>query len=168
MSWRLLMGVALLALASAPGSAQEMRMEIGLLTCSLAENNEARVPTGAASERRTQEMLCAFKPTNNGPEETYAGTLESIGQEQEGSARRVMIWVVKSKLAAEGLPGMLQQTYAADPAAIRDDAPRLIGETNSSIVLVAMADRHDRTTSDKKQPPSAIVSVTLQLRTTPA
>jgi len=79
-------------------------------------------------------MLCVFRPSN-GPEEVYAGTYQTIGQDQVQLHNQAMIWVVKASLATQGSSGLLQQLYAADRSAPSPHPPPLIGETNSAIVL---------------------------------
>ena len=57
--------------------AEQADIEIGVLTCALAEPPEAapsNAPTAAGQKR---EGLCTFKP-RKGAEETYAGTFEGV------------------------------------------------------------------------------------------
>jgi hypothetical protein len=64
---------------------------------------------------------------------------------------------------------MLQQAYAADASAAPDHAPPLIGETNSSIILQAMADAPPLADRDKPATvPSTIVLIALTLTSTAA
>lgn len=111
----------------------------------------------------------AFRPSHSGAEETYTGTVQSVGRDQELSDRRVMIWVVKGTSATGKSPGLLQQIYAADPTATLEHAALLIGESNSEIVLQAMADSQAPTAADKRQPTAStmIVLVALKLKSTP-
>ena len=85
------------------------------------------------------------------------------------SEKGVMIWVVKGIPGTAGSPaGLLQQVYAADVAANPGHAPPLIGETNMSIVLQAMADAQAPPGADTKRVAIAmIVLVTLRLKSTP-
>jgi hypothetical protein len=155
-----------LGMVSAP--AQQRRMEIGLLTCGLTRGEEAQ--TGAvAPQRQTWELDCSFRPTNGGPEETYTGTLESIGLEKELSERRAMIWIVKGTRGTTGTTGELQQVYAADLAANPGHSPPLVGEANGSLVLETLADAQAAGPGDEKRITTAmIVLVNLILKSVPA
>ena len=169
MRWYWLIGLTALVWAHGVASAQQARMDIGLLTCGLVQGDETPSETDAAPLRQTREVLCAFRPINSGAEETYTGALRSVGLEKELSEKRVMIWVVKGIPGTAGSPaGLLQQVYAADAAANAGHAPPLIGETNMSIVLQAMADAQAPPGADTKRVAIAmIVLVTLKLKSTP-
>lgn len=153
---------------TAPVLAQEMRTEIGLLTCGLSEGGEAQ--TGAAASlRRTRKLLCTFRPAGNRPEETYTGTLQVVGLESEFSPNAAMIWIVKNNRGSAWSPGLLQQAYAAELAANPGLAP-LIGETNASIVLQTLADEQAPAGADKVPQGTVpvVVVITLQLHSTAA
>jgi hypothetical protein len=128
--------ITALALAYSSASAQEARVDIGLLICGLGESAESG---GDALTRETNKMLCVFRPSNNGPEEVYACAFQTIGS-QELSHDRAMIWVVKASLATQRSTGFLQQLYSADRSAPPPHPPPLIGETNSEIVLQTLTD----------------------------
>ena len=150
-------------------SAQQARMDIGLLTCGLTKSDEAQRETGVAPVRQTRELLCAFRPANGGPEEIYTGTLQSVGLEKELSEKRTMIWVVKGPREPMGSPGLLQQVYAADLAVNPSNSPPLIGETNVWVALQTLADEQAPAAADKKPPMSVamVVLITLTLKSTP-
>jgi hypothetical protein len=152
------------------GSAQQARTEVGLLTCDLTQGEDAESGADAAPLRETRDLFCAFRPTNGGPEETYTGTLRSVGLEKELSEKRAMIWVVKGTRATMGLPGVLQQFYAADLAANPGHSPPLIGETNVSIVLHTLADEQAPAGAHNRRQIAngIIVLVALRLKSTPA
>jgi hypothetical protein len=155
--------VGLIALAVAPYLvlAQAAPKEIGVLTCSLAENGE-----DSRGDAASRKMLCVFRPANSGPEETYTGDFQAIGQRHS-----VMIWVVTATAAMDTIPsGVLQQVYVADPAAAPGHPPPLIGETSGSIVLQPMTDTLARMAPDNKQPvySSMIIVVLLRLLSSPA
>jgi hypothetical protein len=80
-----------------------------------------------------------------------------------------MMWIVKGAFATTEAAGLLQQMYAADPAAPPGHAPALIGESNSSIILQPMADSQALSAADKRQPAAGalVVLVALKLRSTP-
>ena len=175
-----LVSLALTALALAPfaGSAEQPQLEIGVLTCSLAESEEANNPGDVRSGTDIRRMVCVFRPVNSGPEEYYRGGVQIIGQDHDLLGGRAVIWIVKGTQTTERSPGMLQQTYAADASAAPGHAPPLIGETNSSIILQAMADtppladtnknRGPRSAHPRPRLPSTIALVTLTLTSTPA
>lgn len=158
----------ILAHGMVSASAQQARMDIGLLTCGLTKSDEAQREAGVAP-RQTRELLCAFRPANGGPEEIYTGTLQSVGLEKELSEKRTMIWIVKGRREPMGSPGLLQQVYAADLAANPSHSPPLIGETNVWVALQTLADEQAPAAADKKPMPVAmVVLVTLTLKSTPA
>ena len=174
-----LVSLALIALTLAPParSAEESQLEIGVLTCGLAESeDDSAGDVRSGSEIRS--MVCVFRPVNSGPEEVYRGGVQIIGQDHDLLAGRAIIWIVKSTATTTRSPGMLQQTYAADASAAPGHAPPLIGETNSSIILRAMADtppladtnknRGPRSAHPRPRLPSTIALVTLTLTSTPA
>src|SRR5262249_54090352 len=113
-------------------------------------------------------MLCAFRPSNRGPEETYTGTLQYLVSDRQPPNARVMIWIVKAPSGTTETAGLLQQTYAADPAAPVGHAPALIGESNVLIVLQPMADSQAPTATGQRQPVTGalIVRVALRLKST--
>lgn len=142
-----------------PAMAQDVRIEIGLLTCELGKGEEAE--TGpAVSIRQTRDLRCAFRPAGDLPEETYTGTLQSAGPETTGA----MIWIVKSSRGTAWTPGVLQQGYAAELSAYPGLTPMLIGETNAFIVLQTFADEQTPTGADKTLPSRLSVVVTITLR----
>jgi hypothetical protein len=169
--WPAALIAAVLALGThgvATASTQDVRTDIGVLTCGLTHIEQT--PGGAEALRQTLDMLCAFRPINSGPEEIYTGTLESIGLEQELSENRAMIWVVKASRGTVWSPGLLEQIYAADLAANPSHPPALTGETNVTIVLQTMADPKVPAGTDRRQGATIamVLLVTLRLKSTPA
>ena len=167
-----------LALAFAAGSAEQPQLEIGVLICSLAESEEANSAGGVTTGPEIRRMVCVFRPANSGPAEVYRGAVQIMGKDHDLPAGRAIIWIVKGTQTTERSPGMLQQTYAPDASAAPGHAPPLIGETNSSIILQAMADTPPLADRNKKRRPrvahplpgvpSTIVLVALTLTSTPA
>jgi hypothetical protein len=154
--------IAVLALAYSSASAQEVLVDIGLLTCGPGESAELESSNDALSGE-TRKMLCVFRPSN-GPEEVYVGTYQTIGQDQVRWHNQAMIWVVKASLPTQRSSGLLQQLYAADRSAPSPHPPPLIGETNSTIVLQALADARVLDGADKQSNTGAtIVLVALKL-----
>jgi len=169
MRWPLLASLVALALAPDVTAAQEPQRDIGVLTCDLVDAGEAPGGTEtAAPQRQLREMRCAFRPGNLGPEETYAGTLQSLVEDPSLADGRAMMWIVKGSSATKELAGLLQQTYVADPAAPAGQVPALIGESDSSIILQPMADSRVLAAADRRQPPAGalIVMVALKLKST--
>jgi hypothetical protein len=154
----------------ASASTQGIRTDIGVLTCGLTYREQTPSAPAAVPLRQTRDMLCVFRPANSGPEETYTGTLESIGLEKELSENRAMIWIVKGLRGTVWSPGLLEQNYAADPSANPVHSPALSGETDESIVLQTMADPKMPATADKGQQATIamVVLVALRLKSTPA
>jgi len=163
-------------LALSAVAAQQSQLEIGVLTCSLAESEDANSAGDKTSGTDVRRIVCVFRPANSGPEEVYQGAVQIIGQDHDLLAGRAIIWIVKGAPTTMRSPGMLQQTYAADASAAPDHAPPLIGETNSSIILQAMTDtppladkkRGPQSAHRRPSAPGTIALVTLTLTSTPA
>jgi Protein of unknown function (DUF992) len=154
-----------------PASAQQARTEVGLLTCGITRSEQTQ--SGAevvVSLRQTWALECAFRPANGDPEETYTGTLQSVGAPKELSEKRPLIWIVKGARGRKDSPGLLQQVYAADVAANPGQSPPLTGEADTSLVLETLADEHVATPSHSKRPITSamIVLVNLILKSAPA
>ena len=148
--------------------AHEARVDIGLLTCNIVQISETG-GTGEAPAAEGRELLCTFTPTASRPEETYIGSVQSIGSDNELSAGRAMIWIVLAPSEVDMTPGLLQQVYAADSAAALRQAPPLLGQTNGSIVLQDLTDAKQLGAAAGRQDDlaSTIVLLVLILRTTP-
>ena len=123
------------AMGSATASAQTTRSNLGTLTCTLSQ--EAEKQTAPAGEERV--MRCAFKPTGNGAEQTYTGSIRRVGQGEAPGGRLVMIWVVQGPAEIELEPGLLAQTYVGSPERSQNPttSAMLIGERNRDISLRA-------------------------------
>ena len=163
------LALIVLALAPAASSAEQPRLELGVLTCSFAESEEANKASEVTSGAGIRRMECVFRPANSGPVEVYGGAVQIIGQDHDFPGGRAIIWIVKGAETGDRSPGMLQQAYAADASAAPDHAPPVIGETNSSIILQAMADAPPLADRDKPATvPSTIVLIALTLTSTAA
>jgi len=164
--------LALTALALMPAVvslAQEARTDAGLLICGPATSDEADDAGDAATMPQLRRMLCTFRPTNGGPEETYVGAYESVGEDSRPSGGHAMIWIVKMTPTTRSSAGLLQQAYAADRGAPPRHLPPLIGETDSSIVLLPMADTQEQSSKDERPiAGTIIVSIALKLASSPA
>jgi len=156
------------ALAYSSASAQEVGVDIGHLICGLGEGAEAE-SGGDAMTRETSKMLCVFRPSNNGPEEVYAGAFQTISRGPDPYQDRAMIWVVKASLATQQSTGLLQQLYSADRSAPPPHPPPLVGETNSEVVLQALDDPQALNSAEKRSDAAVtIVLVALKLLSSPA
>jgi hypothetical protein len=142
-------------------SVQRADSEVGVLTCSVnappaASNNEV-----VQADSQLRDAICTFRP-RKGVEETYIGTVQGLSLSADNGG--VTIWSVKVDLDTLP-PGLLQQSYAADPAVPADQLAPLVGETNSSIVLHSMADRPEGSASaPNRLAPRGFVVVGLMLR----
>ncbi|MEI9901633.1 MAG: DUF992 domain-containing protein [Hyphomicrobium sp.] len=90
MRWAMAITAAGLSCVLATPVAAAMQTDIGMLTCTLAE--EAEKDTNPDSQSKV--MHCAFKPKGTGPEETYIGEIKKVGTQSELSGKRVLIWAV--------------------------------------------------------------------------
>jgi len=159
---RLLTVLATFGLA---GSAAADQVDIGVLTCTMAEGGDAPAAnaTAAASER---DIVCSFQ-LKNGGDETYVGRVQGVSLSGDGKA--ALLWTVSGAVATQSGPGLLQQTYAADPAAPKDQTPALIGDLNSEIILQSMADKKEGESSQSEKSPASgfvVIRVELKLKAT--
>jgi hypothetical protein len=135
---------------------------IGVLTCTLAEAEPAATSEVVASQRR--EALCTFK-AKSGVEETYAGRFQGVSALP--GRNKALIWVVKSASGSAAHPGILEQSYTADPAKPADQKTPIIGEVNTDIQLQTMADENEGSaTVSERSPPRGFVVIGLELKLT--
>jgi hypothetical protein len=130
----LLVCLALVLAASA--SAQSSRTNLGVLTCTLAEQGEPQ--SGPTGEERA--IRCVFKPTGSGAEHTYGGQIRQVAQGRAPAGKLVMIWVVQGPSDSKIDPGLLEQSYVAAPetgAGAAKAGTTLIGERNTDIIMRA-------------------------------
>lgn len=145
-------------------TAAQENVEVGLLTCSLAEPTDAETgseATGASARR----ILCAFK-LNNGAEETYAGKVQVVNL--PATDKTTLLWRVKAPPATSAEPGFLEQSYAADPRTPANQIPDLVGERNF-VVLQSMADKEEGSAGAKERalaPSVTVLGVELKLKST--
>ena len=141
-------------------------VEIGVLSCTLGQriDTPGADPALAASEAR--EMLCSFKPGQNGPEEAYAGVLKSINAAGPLPDKGTMLWMVRAPRGTQLAPGLLQQSYAADNTTPAGQTPPLVGERNGEITLLTMAEKKEGSASKEKPetPRSIVTAVELKLK----
>ena len=169
--WQWIAWFAALGSAVATPVAAEAPMDIGILTCALAETVRA-VPgapiDGGTATEQARDMHCWFRPFHQGPEETYVGTVRGAGQVRELFKNGVIIWTVTGTPSTRASPGLLQQVYAADPKGEPGFAPPLIGEARAELILHSLADQELPVPNEKVQPLDAIIiSVELTLKSSP-
>jgi len=133
--FRILVACLTLTLA-ASASAQSSRTNLGVLTCTLAEQGEPQ--SGPSGEERA--IRCVFKPTGSGAEHTYGGQIRRVAQGQGPVGKLVMIWVVQGPSDSKIDPGLLEQSYIAAPetgTGAAKTGTTLIGERNPDITMRA-------------------------------
>jgi hypothetical protein len=126
-------GVAAGVARAEEATAPQQPWEIGVLTCSLGQERKA----GPADQGQGREIFCRFRPGINGPEETYAGTLQVIDQAKEMGEVQTIMFVVRGSTGAKLGPGLLQQTYAAEAAGAPDKQGPLIGQRTSVVLRLS-------------------------------
>jgi Protein of unknown function (DUF992) len=179
MRWRWLTAMAFVLTCNTvnAASAQDLRIEIGLLTCNLALTGEDRPASLTEPMSQTRDALCSFRPLNSGLEEHYVGTVQSFGQDRELLYKGTMIFVVKSDPNTDISPGLLQQSYTVEVASgVTGRAPApLTGDTNRRLVLQSIAEKEvaddDPQLPTKKKteaPEFTVALVVLKLKSTPA
>jgi hypothetical protein len=142
-----------------PASAAAPPDEIGVLTCTVGPIVNASA-SGTSVGNEAREMLCTFK-TGQGPEETYAALLRSIGgKTPEGQA---LIWSVRAPLGTRYSPGLLQQAYMADRATPLGQVPPLIGERNDTISLYTLTEKPPGAVSKEEQPSPTLIVADMEL-----
>ena len=163
----------LLALAGASGllvgpvdgregrPSREALTTLGTLTCSLSEG------AGAGPAAQVRDIVCRFRAGSLGSEETYAGTMQSVGQAEALFGAGTVMLEVRGPAAQGVVPGLLQQAYAAEASPVSAAAP-LFGETNSAIALQPLTREEGRIAAGRIRPEAAIIMVELKLKATPA
>ena len=133
-------------------------MEIGVLTCTLAAGD----PAADAPLTNQRDALCTFQ-AKSGAEETYIGRFEGVGTSTDRNS--AYMWIVKSASLERTQPGLLEQTYATDRAKPVDEKSPIVGEGNSDIRLLTMADEREGSASaSEKTPPKGFVVIGVELK----
>jgi hypothetical protein len=157
----------LLGGGSAPAGAESARGEIGVLTCSVVDLGDAppqsQNSASADADTGMRDLQCAFQPALNGPRETYVGTFQSVGDQQQPT----LMWAVVGPLATPYTPGLLEQTYTADATAAPNKPAPLLGQNNGALALRSMTET-SLAASKAAPPTSMIVIVTLKLKSSGA
>jgi Protein of unknown function (DUF992) len=133
-------------------------VEIGVLTCTLAASD----PAADAPLTNQRDALCTFQ-AKSGAEETYIGRFEGVGTSTDRNS--AYMWIVKSASLERTQPGLLEQSYATDRAKPVDEKSPIIGEGNSDIRLLTMADEREGSASaSEKTPPKGFVVIGVELK----
>jgi Protein of unknown function (DUF992) len=157
------LAVAMLWAFSLGAGTASADVALGVLTCTLAEG-EAAAPGDAPVASQKRDALCTFM-AKSGVEETYIGKFQGVTTTP--SHNKALMWVVKSASGSAAHPGLLQQTYTADPAKPADHKSPIIGEVNADIQLQTMADENEGNASvSEKPPPRGFVVIGVELKLT--
>ena|ERR1700761_7300599 len=116
-------------LMTLPANAQQSRVQVGQLSCSVSSG----VGMLVGSQRNVN---CNFQP-DNGPPEAYTGTLTKVGLDVGFTTGSAIIWTVFA--GTNRYVGMLAGTYAGAQAeataGVGVGANALIGGSNRSVAL---------------------------------
>jgi len=128
---RILIAVALAALASGPARAQ-VRVEIGLLDCVVAGG--AGFIIGS-----TKDLLCTFHPAGGRPPETYFGVVRKFGIDVGVTGATYIKWAVLAPTVDAYAPGALAGNYvgvsAEATAGVGLGANALVGGSGDTFAL---------------------------------
>jgi hypothetical protein len=145
--------------AQEPLTAPDNRVVVlGTLTCSVM----------GATSGTGREVRCAFRPGDHGPDETYIGTAQGIGQTKLLFGRGAVILAVKGPASTQLSPGLLAQRYSVDAAAGGNGLAPLVGERSKDIVLQPLAEEEGRVEKGRSQADAVLIAVDLELNASPA
>jgi hypothetical protein len=145
---------ASVAAFAGPSSAQIVLSNLGDLVCSVGPGTESDDATVGGSHN----VICVFAPSEDGPEETYSGTLLTAGVHDDLVGKPVVIWAVRGVESERARAGILAQTFTGSAADADGAKGPLVGDANTSVVLTLM------TKSDAAQPGKpATASIELKL-----
>jgi hypothetical protein len=160
--------ILLCLLWTTASAAQTPRANLGTLTCTLAPSEE---PDTAPQKNITPQspersMRCAFKPTANGAEHTFTGTIRQVGAgSDELKGKQVLIWVVQGPSDTKLKPGLLAQTYVSgsrDGGARGAASNSLVGERHRDIIM------QPETVNAGPQAPPSVTVMELKVEMVPA
>jgi Protein of unknown function (DUF992) len=124
------LAVGLLTLMARPAEAQEPRIQVGTLTCSVS----ASVGLIVASQKNVN---CIFRGQPGDPEEAYTGTITTIGVDIGVTSGGIIVWTVFAN--TNRYAGMLAGTYGGARAeasvAAGLGANVLIGGSSRTVAL---------------------------------
>jgi Protein of unknown function (DUF992) len=138
-------------------------VEIGVLTCTLGHAIDTPTAPQSPAPSEGREMVCSFKAANNAPEETYVGVVKAVGGVGTLPDKAAMLWSVRVPTGTQPVPGLLEQSYAADGQAPAGQTPPLVGGRNGEISLHTMADKQAGSASKEKQVPPQFVVAAIEL-----
>jgi hypothetical protein len=125
-----LIAAATLAMIASPADAQQRRIQVGTLTCSLS----AGVGLIVGSQRNVN---CLLKGQPGEPEEAYTGTMTRVGLDIGVTTGGAIIWAVFSD--TNRYAGMLAGTYTGASAEVSVAAGLganvLVGGSNRTVAL---------------------------------
>lgn len=153
---------ALLCVAASVAGAQEVRDNIGVLTCTLAGKRDAQAAQPSTSPGDVRDMSCVFKPDDGAAEETYVGLIRVVGGGDALSGKQVMIWVVMGPSKKTRAPGALAQSYIGEAAPPGTAARVLVGERDPLFGLAPM------TNSAAPKGGEAVTVIELRVHAVPA
>jgi hypothetical protein len=149
---------SVLALALSGVAAQEVKTSIGTLTCTLSADPIER----KAGAEELRDMSCLFKPTGDGAEIAYTGTIVKAGPASLPGGKIVLIWSVIGPKGPDADHTALAQRFVGQTGpADQTGAGVLIGQTDRSYGLNAI-------TNATASPRLAVTVVDLKLKTVPA
>jgi hypothetical protein len=154
----------LLCIDAAPDPGAMLPFELGVLSCTLGHAIDPQMSDQTAAASEAREMLCLFKPARNGPEEAYAGALRSINVGKMLPDNVALLWKVRAPVGTHASPGLLEQSYAGDPATPPGHAAPLIGERNGNITLHTMSEKEEGAASKEQRPLPRFVPTTIELK----
>lgn len=170
-----LAGLCTLCLMSSPVLADSdgtdiARVDVGFLTCTLSESADTQASAEAAPGGQSRDMVCSYKLVRGGGEEVYLGTVQGVGDAQRLFSTKVVMWAVRTTGKVDLSPGLLEQTYTAEPTGPKPaQPPPLIGDTNKSVILQSLAETKIGASQDSAPQISAVIlAVTLKLKSAPA
>lgn len=153
---------ALMCVATSIAGAQEVRDNIGVLTCTLSGSRDAQAAQPPASSGDSRNLSCVFKPDGGGAEETYVGLIRVVGGTDALSGKQVLIWVVMGPSKKTRAPGALAQTYVGEAAPPGTAARILVGERDPLFGLAPM------TNSAAPRGGEAVTVIELRVHAVPA
>jgi Protein of unknown function (DUF992) len=125
-----LIAAAALAMIASPADAQQRRIQVGTLTCSLS----AGVGLIVGSQKNVN---CVLKGQPGEPEEAYTGTMTRVGLDIGVTTGGAIIWAVFSD--TNRYTGMLAGTYTGASAEVSVAAGLganvLVGGSNRTVAL---------------------------------
>jgi hypothetical protein len=142
--------------------AQTVDVDIGVLTCTLAQPSDAPTSDTPAVRGQMRDVLCSFQPKKWG-EEIYVGRVQGVSLSPD--AKTTVMWLVKAPTGAGMDVGFLEQGYATDPKASAEHMAPMIGEKDASVVLHSMSDKQEGSASaPQKASPTGFVIIGIELK----